>query len=120
MIPKSGFLESSSRTIFLVEQTRCRTNGRCAAPPTIAPGFRAGGAISTGFGRGFAIWPRLRGHMPAQLVEATALDDIPARPPPVILERKEGQPDVDIVRPQGRSHQDLCDQGRRHWFAGGA
>ena len=50
---------------------------------------------------------------------ATALDDIPARPQ-IETPTGKGHPDVDNDEPQGRSHQDLCDQSRRHRFAGSA
>src|SRR6266849_4512488 len=54
--------------------------------------FRPLPAISAGFGRGFAIWPGLRGLMPAQLVEVTVLDDIPARPQTVITREEKDSP----------------------------
>src|SRR5262245_41857727 len=90
-----------------------------ARPRTAAAARPATGAISAGVGRHFAILPRLRGRGPRALLVVTALDDIPARPPIVTL-TAQGQPDVDNSRPQGRSHQDLRDQGRRYRFAGSA
>jgi len=39
---------------------------------------------------------RLRGRMPAQIVEVTALDDIPARPQTVITREEKGQNPMSI------------------------
>src|SRR5262249_53485470 len=57
------------------------------SPRTAAAAPPATGAIPAGVGGHFAILPRLRGRGPRTLLVATALDDIPARPPTVTPDR---------------------------------
>src|SRR4029077_9383054 len=63
--------------------------------------------------------PPCAGIGPRNLLLATPLDDTPARPP-YAPHRKRIITDVDNARPEGRSHQDLCGQGRRYRIAGSA
>src|SRR5271165_817288 len=70
-------------------------------------------------------WPGRAGICPRAALMVTALDDIPALAASsdagqTSTPTTTGNPDVDHLRPQGRSHQELCDQNWRYRFAGGA